>query len=541
MWCQMGSDSRILDGGGRAAGSGRDGRPGVPRGGRAGRPGHRVLRHRAEDPFRFTSVTTNLARGFWAAAAGLALAAAFAAPAGAQARHQPPARDARAAGAPGTAAPGTQLWAARFGQSTAIPYTAMAVSPGGSMVFVTGASYGGRATEVDYKTVAYDTATGRRLWARLFSGPGHLWNYPTAVAVSPDGATVFVTGHARGWGTYRDYATVAYRAATGRQLWTSRYTSPGRHDDDASAVAVSPDGATVFVTGTSTGRRTGEDYATVAYRAATGRQLWASRYNGPGNWDEARSVAVSPDGATMFVTGTSWKDTTRDDYATVAYRAATGRQLWASRYNGPRNDWDEAQSVAVSPDGTAVFVTGSSGRDTSGGDYATVAYRAATGRRLWASRYNAPGNWDGASSVAVSPDGTTVFVTGTSTGRMTGEDYATVAYRAATGRQLWASRYNGPANNDDLAYAVAVSPDGTTVYVTGESFGGPATGFDYATVAYRAATGRRLRISRYNGPGNDLDAAYAVALSPDGTTVFVTGWSKNRTSGYDYATIAYRG
>ncbi len=63
------------------------------------------------------------------------------------------------------------------------------------------------------------------------------------------------------------------------------------------------------------------------------------------------------------------------DYATVAYGAATGKQLWVSRYNGPANLGDHACCVAVSPAGAKVFATGDSYNLTPGADYVTVAYR----------------------------------------------------------------------------------------------------------------------------------------------------------------------
>jgi WD40 repeat protein len=440
-------------------------------------------------------------------------------------------------------ASGAQLWVARYnGPANGFDAArSVAVGPGGGRVFVTGDSFG-RTTGDDYATVAYDAATGRRLWVARYNGPGNVGDVASSVVVSPDGTKVFVTGSSPGRTTGVDYATVAYSAATGRRLWVARYNGPGNGGDSASSVAVGPGGARVFVTGSSPGRTTGDDYATVAYSAVTGRQLWVRRYNGPRNLaDVANSVAVSPGGARVFVTGSSEARVFSDDYATVAYDAATGRQLWVRRYNGPGNSGDFARSVAVGPGGTRVFVTGASQGRTTSGDYATVAYSAATGTQLWVRRYNGPGNgFDAARSVAVSPGGTRVFVTGSSEGRVASDDYATVAYAAATGRQLWVARYNGPGNSGDAALSLAVGPGGAKVFVTGLSVG-RTTGSDYATVAYSAAIGTQLWVRRYNGPGNGHDVASSVAVGPGGARVFVTGESQGRTSDFDYATVAYRG
>ena len=172
---------------------------------------------------------------------------------------------------------------------------------------------------------------------------------------------------------------------------------------------------------------------------------------------------------------------------------------------------------------------------------AAAAVSSGPGTQLWVSRYNGLGNGgDGARSVAVSPDGNTVYVTGYTDVSSLNYDYGTVAYNAATGARLWARRYNGPANGDDTPSSVTVSPDGNTVYVTGASQGA-SSGYDYATAAYGAATGARLWTKRYNGAGSGNDTANSVAVSPTTGTVFVTGLSVGSGSSADDATIACHG
>ncbi len=73
------------------------------------------------------------------------------------------------------------------------------------------------------------------------------------------------------------------------------------------------------------------------------------------------------------------------------------------------------------------------------------------GSELWVARYQGTPVRNIAYSVAVAPDGSAVFVTGTSDGQGTDYDFATIAYGAGTGSQIWARRYDGPSSSEDYA------------------------------------------------------------------------------------------
>lgn len=445
------------------------------------------------------------------------------------------------------AEPGSELWLTRYdgaahrGDSA----TSIGVSPDGSMVFATGAS-AGVGSHKDYATVAYDASSGVERWTQRYDGPRGRRDYPKDLVVSPDGSTVFVTGDSVAANGKADYATLAYDAATGNELWRQRYDGPRHLRDSASAIETSPDGGVVFVTGGSV-RSASMVFATVAYDATTGDQLWAARNTvSKRTYSAASAIAVSPDGSALFVTGTADGGANSQDYATMAYDAASGTRLWVARYDGPDGTNDYARAIAVSPTGSEVFVTGSSRANTTGADALTLAYDTATGASLWTMRYNGPGNRDDSgAAIAIDPTGSTVFVTGYSyRGTESIFDYTTIAYDTLTGDESWATPYTG-TDGYDFASALAVSPDGSEVFVTGTSDGSSADGDDrdYATVAYDAATGDELWTQRYDGPAEDQDilhdAARDLVVSPDGSAVFLTGGSVGSTTGTDYATVAY--
>jgi WD40 repeat protein len=397
------------------------------------------------------------------------------------------------------------------------------------------------------------------------------------VAASPDGQFVYLTGRILGVGAAElnaskaltsgyDIKTVAYEAATGRPVWTAFYNGPGKSVDRAVHVSVSPDSQRIFVTGFSTIAVTGKylrtDLLTLAFDAKTGAYEWEARYHGPrpnAPWAVGQKSVVSADGQRVFVGGLTFPpglavNMIAFNFTTLAYDAETGRQEWVNWYNGTGNVEDWGYDLALSPDGRHVLTTGRSyGGVAPIWDYATVSYDSETGREEWVSRFDGGakqpvalpyvvslGDWS--SSLGVSPDGQRVYVTGRMQTDDSNYDYGTVAYDTWLGEPLWVARYDGPGHQEDGAYALGVSPDGSRVFVTGWSASAdPDLNFDYATVAYDAMSGEQLWASRYAGShGTFDDAALSLQVAPDGSRVYVAGWSYDDTVlGYSYAVVTY--
>jgi DNA-binding beta-propeller fold protein YncE len=372
--------------------------------------------------------------------------------------------------------------------------------------------------------------SARELWRSMVQKG----DTPFDVAVSPDGTRAYVTGCSGLLACSTGWmTTVAYEVATGTPLWMAQHPQRG---GVAIGVAVAPDGQRVYVTGYVTFANH-PNYVTIAYDAATGAQVWEARYNG-GDTDVARRVAASPDGTKVLVTGESWSDRTYFDFLTVAYDAATGAQLWVARYDGMKG-YDDPHGLGVSPDGSLVFVTGES-PGTNGNDFATVAYDAAIGSEVWASRYNDPSKRaDTPYDLAVAPDGSAVYVTGCAGigDDCINPDFLTVAYEAATGGLDWAAIRQSPA--DDAAVSVGVSPDGTQVYVTGSVE--QQDDYDFATVAYDAATGSQVWRSVYASARDMDDYACCLAVGGNPPRVVVTGSTSVEYGFTAFSTVEYDG
>ncbi|WP_375436335.1 T9SS type A sorting domain-containing protein [uncultured Hymenobacter sp.] len=396
-------------------------------------------------------------------------------------------------------------------------------------VYVTGTTFFSGIFVAIFTTVKYEQHSVQLGWQVRFTGAGRSAEVGKDV-VSDAAGNVYVTGYAYNGRNY-DYATAKY-SRTGQQLWQARYNGPADNEDLPTNVVVDTAG-NVYVSGTSYSA-TESDYATIKY-SPTGQQLWVARYNGPASgYDLAAKVEVDRAG-NVYVTGSSDNGSNGSyDYATLKY-ASDGQLVWQARYNGPAGSFDLAADVVVDTAGN-VYVTGTT-YSSSSSDYATLKYAGPSGQQLWEQLYNGATNgYDEAAKVTLIAASGNVVVTGTSDGgASTGYDFATLVYKGASGQPAWSSRYNDPGNGDDVVADVAVTNQGEVV-VAGTSYGGRSA--DYSIVRYAGSSGALVWRSRYDGPAASYDEVKAVAVDAAGNA-YLTGLSYNADGSNDYATVKY--
>jgi hypothetical protein len=377
-------------------------------------------------------------------------------------------------------------------------------------------------------------------WVADYDGPGAATDeiglttlVSRVVATSPNGRTVYVAGKsdsdARITNKY-DYAVIAYDVATGNQRWLARYAgTPDLPQAAPAAVVVDLTGSKVIVTGTiSSDDGSTVGIATVAFAADSGDQLWVSVFQEP-TLTTTTDAAISPDGARAYVVGQVYfqdTDGSRHSQAvTLAYDAATGTQLWVARYLGNTGDRTYAQKIAANPDGSRVYV-GAGKVDDMGftSDIVLLVYDSFTGELKAETHHLGPGFL--IAGLVVSPDGSRVFIARANYENRVNVAF-TIAYDAA-GTELWMARStgctaNGCSSRPWYNNPIAVSPDGSRVFVSSLNYN-PQTEIGFVTVAYDSVSGEEMWSTRYEaGDLADCFCSPPVTVNPNGEEVYISG------------------
>ncbi len=209
----------------------------------------------------------------------------------------------------------------------------------------------------------------------------------------------------------------------------------------------------------------------------------------------------------------------------------TVTESWVRNYNGPGNNIDIAYDLALDALGN-VYVTGWSPGNGTSYDYATIKYDA-LGNVEWVARYNGLANDDDkAVALAVDASGN-VYVTGNVVNVGVSPDAAVTIKYNSDGIEQWTSQYSGIFEVHDIA----VDNSGN-VFITGAVYD-TSTSADFVTVKYNTS-GVEEWAEYYNGLANDWDIPYALAVDDSGN-VYVTGYGvfSTMTQRADFLTIKY--
>ena len=276
-------------------------------------------------------------------------------------------------------------------------------------------------------------------WAKTY-GPG----VAKAVALDKNG-DIIVVGERGG------DAFVARLDRDGNVKWQKTYG--GSDDDEAYAVALASNGDVIVAGYTDSFGAGGKD-TWVLRLDSEGNVKWQKTYGGK-YWDEAHAVALAPNGDVIVAGWTrSFGAGKRDVW--VLRLDANGNVKWQKTYGG--SDWDVANAVAIAPNGD-VIVAGYTDSFGAGGRDAWVLRLDGEGNVKWQKTYGGS-DWDEADAVALAPNGD-VIVAGWTDSFGAGKSDVWVLRLDENGNVKWQKTYGG--SDWDEANAVALAPNGDII------------------------------------------------------------------------------
>jgi len=378
-----------------------------------------------------------------------------------------------------------------------------------------------------------NNAVAQVQWTNRFNGVGDFSRVFNVVRA--DGAgNFYLGGYTLNAGNYKDMLLVKLNAS-GDTVFTRIYNGAGNNADDILALALDASG-NIYVTGYQFGSTSSGDMVTMKFNNS-GTLLWTATYNGPVNeYDQGNSIAVDSLG-NVYVAGESDGEatcTTNYDIVTIKYNA-NGNQQWVVRKNGVGNGTDKPVKV-LTDSALNVYVAGRS-YNGSNDDYIVLKYNS-SGVQQWQQTMDR-GHNDFATDMVIDKAAGMLYVTGRSNSG-NDFDYVTLKYNLA-GALQWTKVYNNVA--DDRATNITLDNSGN-VYVTGQSNASTSSVSNYniATVKYNSS-GTQLWVQSWSGSGNGDDIPAAMVVDNAGN-IYVSGQTDRDTTtaiNNDYVLLKYTG
>jgi DNA-binding beta-propeller fold protein YncE len=390
--------------------------------------------------------------------------------------------------------------------------TGIFFKPDGTKMYVVG-SVGDDVNEYDLST-AWDVSTASYL--QNFSVATQEIT-PSGIFFKSDGTKMYVIG-------YNNDNVNEYDLSTAWDVSTASFLQSfyvGTQEANPSGIFFKPDGTKMYVIGTS-GDDVNEYDLSTAWDITTSSYL--QKFSVSTQENNPTGLFFKPDGTKMYVVG-STGDNVCGYTLSTAWDVSTAAWVTpATEYFSVATQEIVPQGVFFKPDGTKMYVIGSSGDDVNEYDLST-AWDVSTSSYL--QNFSVAAQEIGPTGLFFKPDGTKMYVVGAGGDDVNEYDLST-AWDVSTASFLQSfyvgTQENGPQD-------VFFKPDGTKMYIVG-SVGDDVNEYDLST-AWDITTSSYLQ--NFSVAAQETTPT-GVFFKPDGTKMYVIGSGGDDVNEYDLST-----
>ncbi|HYI46607.1 MAG TPA: PQQ-binding-like beta-propeller repeat protein [Actinomycetota bacterium] len=391
-----------------------------------------------------------------------------------------------------------------------------AISPDGRYIYVTGVLSKGNRGQADAFTLAYEAATGKPIWQHLYGGTiPDSGNGAYAIAISPDGERLFVTGFADGsFPGDPGLGVISYDAKDGDVLWAESVAGTYSVGSD---VVVADDGDEVYVTGAHYPDGGGlPDVVLAGFDTKDGENLWHETYDGNDGFDRGWQIQINK-GRLFVLAQVQRGPRGTNDVHVLAYDTADRRPKLAWDSTSVLDGSVDPEQMDVSPNGS-VFVTAPQHENDDGLPKMSRVVRL--DRNTGEVKWSVVDRRIVSDTLTVDSEESAIYVTGGDS-PLDNRNHppAALAFDARTGEARWQAKI--PATYETIFTDAGLDERRGTFYATGNALADGWT--DMFTVALDTTSGELDWVARFNPQsGHGISSGATLSVGPDGS-VFSAG------------------
>lgn len=302
------------------------------------------------------------------------------------------------------------------------------------------------------------SSDGAETWTRTLDEPDRLEEL-TCLSLAPDGATLFVAGTSTSsqGPLSTELLVAALDAADGSVHWVRRLITAWGREARAFDVASSPDGSALYLTGQAKNKSYASATLVGAFESATGRTRWIA-VDGVDEFlqDDTGGECVRPslDGSLVLAAGLWDPGPTSDLQRELrAYDASTGNLLWVQRHEALPDPHGTRQRVLLDPSGECAFWASPSAKGPT-----LSAVELSAGAEIWQADLG-----EGTDQLVLRSDGQRLWaLSRVPTAHPFDLDLQLASLDPTTGAALWTQDYDGGGN--DLSFGLVPGASENALY-----------------------------------------------------------------------------